>query len=122
MPLGHALTLLSKLGLAEAHTYLLPAAKLSAGQHWRLRLALGIAEARRRGGEECIVCDEFANPLDRVTATVVAHALRRMVDRTDLSAILATTREDLDRALRPEIKIACDFGAVRVERRKWNHR
>ena len=40
MKLEDALALLSRFGLAEAHIYLLPPQKLSAGQQWRLRLAL----------------------------------------------------------------------------------
>jgi ABC-type ATPase with predicted acetyltransferase domain len=114
MELGEALALLSRFGLAEAHTYLLPPRKLSAGQQWRLRLALALAEAQRRKRRRCIVADEFANPLDRITAAIVAHALRRMIDRTCLSAIVATTRDDLRRALRPEKVLECDFGQARL--------
>lgn len=109
-----ALALLSRVGLAEAHTYLLPPAKLSTGQQWRLRLAMGIYLGQDAQAA-CLGCDEFGAVLDSVTAAVAAHALRRCVDSIDnLCAIVATCREGIERALRPDVVIECDFGDIRV--------
>jgi ABC-type ATPase with predicted acetyltransferase domain len=130
LPLEKALELLSRVGLAEAHTYLLPPAKLSAGQRWRLRVALAIARpemavarhwAVGTGHCFCLVCDEFAAVLDRVTAAIVAHALRRVVDQgSGLCAILATSHDDVVRGLRPDWVVECEFGKVEVRRMRGN--
>jgi ABC-type ATPase with predicted acetyltransferase domain len=78
-----------------------------------LRLALGLAAARPENGRQlCVLAaDEFAAPLDRVTAMVVARAVRRAADaRPDLCAIVATGHDDLTAALAPDVVIRCDFG------------
>jgi ABC-type ATPase with predicted acetyltransferase domain len=128
-----ALRALSRVGLGEVWTYLRTPDQLSDGQRWRLRLAVGLARALEglgvgvQGsgeGEEgsgkgrrssarlnILAADEFAAPLDRVTALVVARALRKAVDRQpDLCAIVATTRDDLLPALAPDVHVRCDFG------------
>jgi len=116
-PLEDDLALLARLGLAEAHTWLLPPGKLSAGQRWRLRLALALQSARSVRGAACIVSDEFAGTLDSITGIIVARALRRMIDgRSRLRAIVATARDDLRRALRPDMLVECDFGHVQIKR------
>ena len=122
-----ALGLLGQVGLAEARTCLLRPSQLSDGQRWRLRLAVGLAVAgwRRPGakpqaaaGESraILFADEFAAVLDRVTAAVVARALRRAVDRSDapLAAVVATSHDDLIPALRPDAIARCDFAAGAV--------
>jgi ABC-type ATPase with predicted acetyltransferase domain len=110
-----ALEALSRVGLGEVWTYLRTPARLSVGQRWRLRLAVGLALARGRGtvGRPCVLAaDEFAAPLDRVTALVVARALRRAVDGTPgVCAVVATSREDLGEALGADRVVRCDFGA-----------
>jgi ABC-type ATPase with predicted acetyltransferase domain len=59
-----------------------------------------------------LACDEFGAVLDRVTAIVVARALRRAVSsRGDVCAVLATSHDDLRGALLPEVEVRCDFGA-----------
>jgi ABC-type ATPase with predicted acetyltransferase domain len=63
------------------------------------------------------VCDEFAAVLDRVSAAIVARALRRAIDATPgLSAVVATSHDDLGLALRPDTLIRCDFGRRLVEK------
>jgi hypothetical protein len=119
-----ALELLSRVGLAEAWTYLQTPAELSDGQRWRLRLALAVARALKAPpgptGEETVTVlaiDEFAALLDRVTARVVARALRRLVDRPGrprLAAIVATSHDDLRLALAPDRTIVADFGLYRI--------
>jgi hypothetical protein len=112
-----ALETLSRVGLGEVWTYLRTPAQLSEGQRWRLRLALGLARARPAQGRDlCVLAiDEFAAPLDRVTARVVARALRKAVSaRRDLCAIVATSHDDLVGALAPDVVVRCDFGAFDV--------
>ncbi len=109
--------LLNRVGLSEAWTYLRTPAELSDGQRWRLRLAAALQQAES-AGDAILVCDEFAAPLDRVTAAVVAHALRRSVDgslgpgRRAMAAIVVTSHDDLISSLRPDLHVCCDFGSV----------
>ena len=115
-----ALELLGRVGLAEAWTYLQPARRLSVGQTFRLRLALALAQLRAgpepEPGPPVLMIDEFAAALDRVTAAVVARALRRQCDTGAVGAIVATSHDDLLRALRPDTTVRCDFTHYRVDR------
>ncbi|MGE5608254.1 MAG: ATP-binding cassette domain-containing protein [Bacillota bacterium] len=134
VPLEEGLQMLSRVGLGEAHSYLLRPRELSDGQRWRLGLAIAVhrarvlAEAEKRRGSGvrgegaggrgvCIVADEFGGILDRVTALIVARALRRAVDENEgLCAMVASCREDLVEALRPSRVMKCDFGRCEVGR------
>ncbi len=110
------LELLSRVGLAEAWTYLQSPRELSDGQRWRLILALMLAQASTDKSASCaiIAMDEFAALLDRVTAMIVAKALRRLIDQfQSLSAIVVTSHDDLLMALCPDRVIECDFGEYR---------
>jgi ABC-type ATPase with predicted acetyltransferase domain len=111
---------LSAVGLAEVWTWLRHPRELSEGQRWRLRLALALARAERFGTHSVLVCDEFGAVLDRVSASIVAACVRRAVDArsSTLSAILATSHDDLHAALDPELRIDCDFGQHQLTRRK----
>ena len=121
------LDLLSRLGLGEVWTYLRRPCELSEGQRWRLRLGVALARARRNPGSELpglsgaaggltvIAADEFCAALDRVTALIVARALRRAVDSCgNLCAVVATGHEDLVGALSPDMIVRCDFGEYEV--------
>ena len=116
LPLRDALALLARVGLGEAWTYLRTPAELSDGQRWRFRLALALHAAagapRDESDAPVIACDEFAAVLDRVTAIVVAHRLRRAIDALlpHAAAIVATSHEDLEPALAAEVVVRCDFG------------
>lgn len=117
LDIEHALASLSRVGLAEAWCYLKKPLELSDGQRWRLRMALALhcADIRRRHlANTVLVCDEFAALLDRVTASIVARALRKCVYSMPhrLSAIVATSHDDLIGALRPDRIARCDFGNV----------
>jgi ABC-type ATPase with predicted acetyltransferase domain len=117
--LEQAMQLLNRVGLSEAWTYLRKPAELSDGQRWRLRLAIGLHQARQSGRPQILACDEFAALLDRVTAAVVAHALRRVISRDGrLAAIVATSHDDLLDALEPDTQVHCDFGSATVVRRR----
>jgi ABC-type ATPase with predicted acetyltransferase domain len=125
-PLEEALSLLARVGLSEAWTYLRTPEELSDGQRWRLRLALAMWKAQNEPKIQqnpLLVADEFAALLDRVTAAVVAHALRRSVSasiasaaaRAPLRAIVATSHDDLIDALEPDVHVYCDFGSARID-------
>lgn len=123
-PLEDTLQILGRVGLGEAWSYLRTPAQLSEGQRWRLRLALALdrATARRRPSAPArdpspppplrvLASDEFAAVLDRVTAAIIARMLRRTLDASPhLCAVLASSHDDLLRALRPDQIIRCDFG------------
>jgi ABC-type ATPase with predicted acetyltransferase domain len=109
-PLDQSLPLLSRLGLAEVWTYLRRPRQLSAGQRFRLRLALALCRAAG-WPQSIIACDEFAAALDPVTAAIAARCLRRAIGPTSpCRALLAGSREDLLPALAPDRIIQCDFG------------
>ena len=104
-----ALAHLSRVGLAEAHCYLLPPRYLSDGQRWRVRLALALSQPADQC--RCLLSDEFTSLLDSTTAAVVARVLRRAITPdSNLCALLACSRSDILRALSPDLIIRCDFG------------
>ena len=108
-PLDETLALLARVGLAEVWTYIRTPSELSDGQRWRLKLALALNRASSDARLRTILCaDEFCAVLDRVSAMIVARTLRRAV-RAPLSAIVATSHDDLAKALRPDLIVTCDF-------------
>jgi ABC-type ATPase with predicted acetyltransferase domain len=117
--LESTLQLLAGVGLADAQAWLRPANRLSDGQQFRFRLARAIDFAERASHPVTLVCDEFAALLDRVTACVVAASLRRTIDRSSgrLAAIVATSHDDIERPLKPDVVVRCDFGVASVTRR-----
>jgi ABC-type ATPase with predicted acetyltransferase domain len=113
-PLTDVLLDLGRVGLGEAWSYLRTPRELSEGQRWRLRLALAI-RAAASGERSILVADEFAALLDRITAAVVARCLRRTIASVPcISAIVATSHEDLTDALKPETIAYCDFGRIEL--------
>jgi ABC-type ATPase with predicted acetyltransferase domain len=129
-----ALRHLSRVGLAEAHCYLLPPKYLSDGQRWRLRLALALSRARKTyhlGGMgsrilvpvSCLFCDEFTSLLDPISACVVARVLRRAITPdSNLCALLACSPTDILRALSPDLIIRCDFGKLELWKKSKGER
>jgi ABC-type ATPase with predicted acetyltransferase domain len=119
-PIEQTLSLLSRVGLCEAWTYLRRPSELSEGQRWRLRLAMALHQIPGGGNGDrsiLLVCDEFAALLDRVTAAVVAHGLRRTISSgANLRAIVATSHDDLLAGLAPDLHVHCDFGSARITR------
>jgi ABC-type ATPase with predicted acetyltransferase domain len=113
LPLDQTLPVLSRLGLAEVWTYLRRPSRLSAGQRFRLRLAVAICRAIRCP-QSIIGCDEFGANLDSFTASIAAGCLRRTITPlTPFRAVLAGSRQDLRTALSPDRVIECDFGSWR---------
>ena len=90
--LDSTMSLLSSTGLAEPKLWSLPAQALSTGEHARLDLAR-LIDAAVPG--TVIMIDEFATPLDRLTARAMCTTLRRIADRMDLRIIVAGAHEDL---------------------------
>ena len=108
------LMLLGRVGLGEVWTYLRTPAELSEGQRWRLKLALGLWKLRNRQG--VLVADEFCAVLDRISARVVARCLRKTIDANpQLAAAVASSHDDLQAALRPDVVVRCDFEVVKLE-------
>jgi len=105
-PVNERLGLLTACGLSEARLLLCTPAELSDGQRYRFRLAFALASASGSEGK-CLIADEFAAYLDRTLARVLAFNLRKLVTRTGVGMLLATTHEDLTGDLRPDLHIRC---------------
>lgn len=109
-----SLQLLASCGLGEATLMLRTPQELSDGQRYRFALALAIAHRPR-----WIVADEFAAVLDRTTAKVIAHNIRRLADRTGIGFLLATAQSDIRQDLEHDIDVNCELDGqidVRVAR------
>lgn len=115
-PLDRALGTLAAAGLAEAALLLRPVACLSDGE--RARLALALAMHRAHADPTALVLvDEFAAPLDRLTAAGVAASLRRWTTRTSARVVVAAAAEDMPGLLAADLVIHCapGRGVTRVE-------
>ena len=105
-PVEGRLGLLAACGLSEARLLLRTPAELSDGQRYRFRLAFALAHASGSKGK-WLIADEFAAYLDRTLARVLAFNLRKLVTRTSVGMLLATTHEDLTADLRPDLHVRC---------------
>jgi len=109
--------MLGRMGLAEAWVYLRKAGGLSEGERWRVRMAKALLKLKGKSQklkveEEIgvVAADEFCAVLDRVTACVVARNLRKAIDSIGtIGAVVATSHEDLEEALRADVVVRCDF-------------
>ncbi len=144
LPVKEALDLLAACGLGEAQLLLRTPNELSEGQRYRFRLAFGLAllqfgggggegsgggEKKTRAGRllhhphhlttaSWLVAAEFTATLDRPLAKVVAFNLRKLVSRTGVGVLTATTHDDIADDLNPDLWIRCiDDGHIKVERR-----
>lgn len=107
------LAALAACGLSEARLLLRTPAELSEGQRYRFRLALALAS-----GSPWVVADEFTATLDRTLAKVVAFNLRKLVTRTGVGVLAATTHEDVIDDLQPDLWVRCrGDGRIDCERR-----
>ncbi|MCE9561606.1 MAG: ATP-binding cassette domain-containing protein [Planctomycetes bacterium] len=108
------LATLSGCGLSEARLLLRTPAELSEGQRYRFRLAHALV-----AGSPWITADEFTATLDRTLAKVVAFNLRKLVSRTGVGVLAATTHDDIVEDLNPDVHVRClGDGAIEVERRR----
>jgi ABC-type ATPase with predicted acetyltransferase domain len=89
---------LSSAGLTDVFCVLNSPATLSEGQKYRYRIAKAIASDK-----QFIFADEFCSNLDRVTAAVISHNLRKFATKTGKTFILASSHDDLLADLLPEV-------------------
>jgi ABC-type ATPase with predicted acetyltransferase domain len=131
------LATLAGCGLSEARLLLRTPAELSEGQRYRFLLAWAFAwgnPGRQSGGEvnahprtgvrgsPVVTADEFTATLDRTLAKVVAFNVRKLVSRTGVGLLAATTHEDVAEDLQPDLWVRCAEGWVEAERRGWKSR
>jgi len=95
-----SLRLLSTAGLNDVFCILNRPSFLSEGQKWRFRLAMALARDKK-----FIFADEFCCGLDRITAAVISHKIRRFADRYGVTFILASSHDDVLADLQPDILI-----------------
>ena len=115
-PVEDRLATLAGCGLSEARLLLRTPAELSDGQRYRFRLAYALASGR----SPFVVADEFTATLDRPLAKVVAFNLRKLVSRTGVGVLAATTHDDIAADLNPDVWVKCrGDGEIEAERRGW---
>ena len=93
-----SLRLLGIAGLNDVFCVLNQPTNLSAGQKYRFRLAMALASGKR-----FIFADEFCSELDRITAAVISHKIRRYAKRTGITFVLASSHEDTLADLLPDV-------------------
>lgn len=98
------LRVLSRAGLSDAFSVLNKPGSLSEGQRYRYRLAKALA-----GDAKVIFADEFCSNLDRITAAVIAHNIRRAADETGKTFLLASSHDDILWDLRPDVIVVKKF-------------
>jgi len=111
-PLEERLSRLAACGLSEARLLLRAPAELSEGERYRFRLAYAFSHAG--DSHDFVVADEFCATLERTLAKVIAFNLRKLVTRSKVGALVATTHDDLVEDLRPDLWVRC-WGDGRVE-------
>jgi ABC-type ATPase with predicted acetyltransferase domain len=112
-PVDDRLAVLAACGLSEARLLFRTPAELSDGQGYRFRLAFALAS-----GPRFVLADEFTATLDRPLAKVVAFNLRKLVTRTGVGVLAATTHDDVATDLNPDVWVKCaGDGVTTVERR-----
>jgi ABC-type ATPase with predicted acetyltransferase domain len=108
--------LLSRFGLAEAGLLDRAVRHISTGQRARLAIVRALTRVLcASDGRAVLVIDEFASQLDRVTAGLVAHALRRAIDDAGgrVSALLAGSQDDLVSIVPADRVLDVDAGQIR---------
>ncbi len=111
---------LAACGLSEARLLLRTPNELSEGQRYRFRLAFAFASAQGADAPRSgfIAADEFTATLDRTLAKVVAFNVRKLVSRTGVGVLAATTHDDVIEDLAPDVLVRCHGdGHVEAERR-----
>ena len=111
-PVEQRMAALAACGLSEARLLLRAPDELSEGQRYRFRLCLALAS-----GASFVCADEFTATLDRTLAKVVAFNVRKLVTRSGIGLLAATTHEDVIEDLSPDVLVRCGDDGVTVERR-----
>lgn len=110
LPFDETLQLLSTCGLGEAHLLLRTPRELSDGQLYRFRLAQALSQR-----PDWILADEYTATLDRTLAKVISCNLRKLIDRTQIGLLLATTHRDIEEDLNPDLHIHCQLaGEIQI--------
>lgn len=95
-----SLKILSKAGLSDVFAILNTPANLSEGQQYRYRLGRALLSDR-----EVVFADEFCSNLDRISAAVIAHNIRKVAKRSGKIFVLASSHDDLLGDLRPDVVV-----------------
>ena len=97
---------LSLAGLSDAFAILRRPGELSDGQRYRFRLALALSH------KPAVICiDEFCATLDRITAAVVSHNVRKFADKFSTTFVVATSHDDMLEDLRPDVVVVKHLGS-----------
>ncbi len=94
------LRLLSTAGLNDCFCILNQPSNLSAGEKYRFRLAMALAQQK-----QFVFADEFCCELDRITAAVICSRLHTFAKRTGTMFILASSHQDILPDLEPDILV-----------------
>ncbi len=114
-PLESRLNLLASCGLSEARLFLRRPSELSDGQRYRFRLAFAFDTAAAVG-IPAIFADEFSAALDRPLAKVLSFNMRKLVTRTGVGLMVATTHADIQADLNPTLTVHCHGeGVIELE-------
>ncbi|TVQ62168.1 MAG: hypothetical protein EA378_06830 [Phycisphaerales bacterium] len=129
--LARRLRTLTGAGLADATAFARPARTLSDGERWRLALAIALDRAERAPDPRprnaanvrtpvLLLADEFGATLDPVTArTVAALAARRVRTLPHAAIVVATGRDALAGAMRPDVLVRLELdGRWRIDTRQ----
>lgn len=118
-PLLRSLRLLARAGLADATLLDRPAATLSAGERWRLGLAMAMHRAAAARGGATLLIDEFASGLDATTAAGVARMLRRWTSSSPrVRSVCATVHDAVLEPLGPDVLLVQPLRGPAILRRK----
>lgn len=91
---------LSTAGLNDVFCILNQPANLSEGQQYRYRLAKALSAEKK-----FIFADEFCSTLDRITAAVISHNVRKFAKRNSRTFILASSHDDILLDLAPDVLV-----------------
>ncbi|GBD19025.1 Methionine import ATP-binding protein MetN [bacterium HR27] len=99
--------LLNTVGLSDAVLWRASPHELSTGQRERARLALLLAER-----PNLVLLDEFAAHLDPALASRVARKIAMLLRRLHITALIATHRPEVVRALEPDRILVVGYGGI----------
>jgi ABC-type ATPase involved in cell division len=108
-PPAKAISILTACGLGEPRLWLRRYADLSDGEQFRVRLAMAVGHAMARQVAvksplaSVLIADEFCAILHRRLARAMAYNLRKLITASGLSLIVATTHDDLQADLQPDL-------------------
>lgn len=98
--LADALIALNKVCISDVYSLLQEPCKLSEGYKYRYRFARLLASDKT-----FVFADEFTSSMDRITAQLTAHYVRKLAARSGKIFFLASCHEDILRDLRPDVLV-----------------